>query len=101
MAQPRHRMAANATIALRDVRPVAVFLETDKDTQRALISALGQHHLVAFAECSTNSRSIAHHVRTLLRPRGLPRPRGSWPELRLVHEPGLLHLGSLYRLLVR
>src|SRR6478672_9156746 len=33
MVQPSHRVAADGAIALRDVRPVDVFSETDKNAQ--------------------------------------------------------------------
>ena len=39
MVQPRHRVAADAAIALRDVRPVDVLFETDKHTQGSLVCA--------------------------------------------------------------
>src|SRR5579871_2682619 len=59
MSQPHHRVAADGTIALSDVRPTGVLFEAEKYAQRALIRALGQHDFVTFVECRI-SRSSAY-----------------------------------------
>src|SRR6476469_9084326 len=70
MVQPSHRVAADVAIALRDVSPVDVRLETDKNTHDSLVCAAAQHDLVTFPEDSTN-RFMEHHVRNLLLSVGL------------------------------
>src|ERR1035437_10405823 len=75
MAQPRHRVAADIAIALRNIRPVGVLSQPEENTQGTLVRAFSQHHFVAFAECRT-SRSSARHVSCISFFRhSLPRPR--------------------------
>jgi hypothetical protein len=62
MGQPNDRVAADGAIALRDVCPVHVLPQPEKNAQRALVCAIGQHDFVTFAKCRT-SRSSARHVR--------------------------------------
>src|ERR1017187_79313 len=83
MGEPCHRMAADAAIALGDIRPVDVLFQPEKDTRSALVCALGQHDLVTFAECRTN-RSGAQHVRLPPSFGGSSTAPELWSKLRLV-----------------
>src|SRR3954452_2709191 len=62
MSQPYDRVSADLAVALRNVRPVSVASQPDKDARRALIGAMGQHDFVTFAECRRSSLS-ARHIR--------------------------------------
>jgi hypothetical protein len=59
MGEPCQGMTADAAIALRNVRPVGVLSQPEKNTRGALVWAMGQHDFVTFAEYRT-SRSSAH-----------------------------------------
>jgi hypothetical protein len=65
MVQPSHRVATDDAIALRNVRPVDIFSEPDKNAQSALVCAIGQDDFVAFPEYSSNP-FLARHVRNFL-----------------------------------
>ena len=94
MGEPRHRVAADAAVALRDVRPVDVLSQPEKNTRSALVCAFGQHDFVSLAECR-NSRMWAYHVRVTPFVRHVYHLLRLRPEVRLVHEPGPFKLGSL------
>jgi hypothetical protein len=51
-------VAADAAIALRDIRPVDVLSQMKKDAKGALVGAFGQHHFVTLTEGGASS-SIA------------------------------------------
>src|SRR5690242_20545707 len=63
MCKPLHRVAARAPVTLSNIRPAGVLPELDKDTERALVRAFGEHHFIAFDECRF-SRFIVHHFLT-------------------------------------
>src|SRR5271169_3172785 len=65
MGQPDNRVAADSSIALRDVGPVDVLPQSEKNTGSALVCTLSQHDLVPFAESSTD-RFVGNHFRVLL-----------------------------------
>jgi hypothetical protein len=62
MGEPGYRMAADAAIALGDVRPGGVLSQPEKDTLGTLVCASGQHNFVTFTE-RRNGRYGAQHVR--------------------------------------
>ena len=66
MGQPYHRVAADVAIALRDVRPVDVLFQPEKNAQSALVCALGQHDFVTFAEYGPAGRVLIMFVYLLL-----------------------------------
>src|SRR5260370_12015609 len=61
MSEPGHRVAADGAIAFRDVRPLDVLAQPEKNARGALVCTIGQHDFVTFLECRT-SRFSAHHV---------------------------------------
>lgn len=97
VVQPSHRVAADAAIAFREVRPVGIFPEPEKNTRCALVCAFSQHDFVAWAEFST-TRSITHHDPYLphsagltpLRPKPAAGPVSRMP-FRAPHHSGSLH----------
>src|ERR1017187_5744162 len=62
VGEPCHRVAADGAIALRDVRPVDVVPQTEKNSQGALVGAIGQYDFIAFVEYRRRGL-IAHHIR--------------------------------------
>src|SRR5579871_4124188 len=62
MRKPSHRVAADGSITFGNVRPVSIVSETDKNAQRALVGALGQHDFITLVECRAG-RSTTDHVR--------------------------------------
>src|SRR4051794_23980549 len=62
MRQPFHGMAADLAVALRDIGPLGVLLQMEKDAQGAWVGSEGQHDFVTFAE-RLIVRSPAHRHR--------------------------------------
>ncbi len=54
MGEPYHRMAADATLMLKDIRPPHVLSQPEKDAKRALVCALREHDLVTIVEYRTD-----------------------------------------------
>ena len=50
MGEPCYRVTPNVAIALRDVRPVNVTSQPEKNTKGALVCARGQYHFLTLAE---------------------------------------------------
>jgi hypothetical protein len=76
MGKPFHRMAADTAVTLRDVRPLGIFFQPEKDTKGPLVGAFGQYDFVTFAECG-DGRFCARHFReppsfSVLLAKGLP-----------------------------
>src|SRR5690349_17193589 len=63
MCKPLHRVATYAPISLPNIRPAGVVSRRDKDTERSLVRAFGEHHFIAFDECRF-SRFIVHNFLT-------------------------------------
>jgi hypothetical protein len=63
MGEPFHRVTPDAAIALRDIRPLDILSEVQKNALGTLVGARGQHNFVAFVECWICVR----HVRALFR----------------------------------
>src|SRR5689334_11430264 len=88
MSQPDHRVAADFTIAVRNISPVDVLFRPEKIARSALICAIRQHDFVAFPQCrNTNSRT--HHIPVPPSSAFLFVPRKSGAKFRLVHKPRL------------
>ena len=81
-------MAADASVALSDIRPVDVFSHVEEDANGALVSAFGQDDLIAFAKRRMGrfelrlDESNAGHLAPLRAEPGL------------IHESRFLKLGS-------
>jgi hypothetical protein len=65
MGEPFHRMAADAAIAFRDVRPLDILSEVEKNALGTLVGASRQHDFVACAKCWICVRHVLALLRSL------------------------------------
>src|SRR5687768_16002546 len=90
MGEPHHRVAANASIALRDIGPPVVLSQPEKYTLRALVWPPGQHDFITFVKFSTFRFNAHHHFRVSFR---LSTAR-LWTKLHFIYNSRPFNLGS-------